>query len=91
MVSFNGPSLKANVFPTLTALGRFYRHCLLRVIDEKKMRLNFELVPRADTKVSRFYSLAGQCLIQLTQVVRCDLVSAMKFFFDCDQHSKFGL
>ena len=55
------------------------------------MRLNFELVPRADTKVSRFYSLAGQCLIQLTQVVRCDLVSTMKFFFYCDQHSKFGL
>ena len=55
------------------------------------MRLNFELVPKADTKVSRFYSLADQCLIQLTKVVRCDLVSTMKFFFCCDQHSKFRL
>ena len=55
------------------------------------MRLNFELVPRADTKVSRFYSLAGQCLIQLTKVVTCHLVSTMNFFFYCDQHSKFRL
>lgn len=41
VVSFNGPSLKANVFPTPIALGRFYRHCLFRVINEKNNETEF--------------------------------------------------